>query len=84
MSRAKKINIFKILIFKYFLLSIILREKKTKIMKGTIIPITFVAITKEQVRDEKNIFLYEGLSKKLIAKKRLIIKKDKKTISLML
>ena len=47
-------------------------------MKGTIIPITFVAITKEQVRDEKNIFLYEGLSKKLIAKKRLIIKNDKK------
>ena len=28
-------------------------------MKGTIIPITFVAITKEQVRDEKKIFLYE-------------------------
>jgi len=39
------------------LLSIILREKNTKIMKGTIIPITFAAITREQVRDEKKIFL---------------------------
>ena len=53
-------------------------------MKGTIIPITFVATTKEQVSDEKNIFLYEALSKKLIAKNILIIKKDKKTISFML
>jgi hypothetical protein len=44
-------------------------------MKGTIIPITFVATTKEQVRDEKKIFLNEDLSKKLIAKKILIIKK---------
>jgi len=34
-------------------------------MKGTIIPITFVATTKEQVRDEKKIFLNEDLSKKL-------------------
>ena len=53
-------------------------------MKGTIIPITFVAITKEQVKDEKKIFLYDDLSRKLIAKKRLITKKDKKTISLLL
>ena len=28
-------------------------------MKGIIIPITFTAITKEQVIDEKNAFLYE-------------------------
>ena len=33
------------------------KEKKHKTMKGTIIPITFVAITREQVRDEKKIFL---------------------------
>jgi len=35
----------------------VILQKNTKIMKGTIIPITFVAITKEQVRDEKKIFL---------------------------
>ena len=53
-------------------------------MKGVIIPRIITSITKAQVNDDKNAFLYEGLSKKLIAKKRLIIKKDKKIISFIL
>ena len=53
-------------------------------MKGVIIPRILTSIAKAQVRDDKNAFLYEGLSKKLIAKKRLITKKDKKIISLLL
>ena len=47
-------------------------------MKGVIIPRILTSIAKAQVRDDKNAFLYEGLSKKLIAKKRLITKKIKK------
>ena len=53
-------------------------------MKGVIIPRIFTSIAKAQVRDDKNAFLYEGLSKKLIAKKRFKTKKDKKIISFIL
>jgi|ETNmetMinimDraft_8_1059916.scaffolds.fasta_scaffold568549_1 hypothetical protein len=50
------------------MLSIDFIIKKTKTIKGVIIPITFVAISNEQEKEDKNAFLYENVSKKVIAK----------------
>ena len=53
-------------------------------MEKTMSEIYKDGITKEQAIDTKKAFLYEMLSKKLIAKKILIIKNDKKIKSFML
>ena len=57
-----------IFFFKQSMLSIDFIIKKTKTIKGVIIPITFEAITNEQEKEDKNAFLYENVSKKVIAK----------------